>query len=87
MGCNLRDLVEKHPIELKSLAGKVVGIDAFLVAFQFITSMRNRGPEGDGGPLSDSKGRPTPHLIGFLERTTTMIELGLKSVVDCHHER
>ena len=80
MGCNLRDLVENHPIELKSLAGKVVGIDAFLVAFQFITSMRNRGPEGDGGPLSDSKGRPTPHLIGFLERTTTMIELGLKPV-------
>ena len=80
MGCNLRDLAKAHSIDLSELAGKTVGIDAFLVAFQFITSMRNRGPDGDGGPLSDSKGRPTPHLIGFLERTTTLIELGLDPV-------
>ena len=80
MGCNLRDLANSHSIDLSELAGKTVGIDAFLVAFQFITSMRNRGPDGDGGPLSDSKGRPTPHLIGFLERTTTLIELGLEPV-------
>lgn len=80
MGCNLRDLANAHSIDISELAGKTVGIDAFLVAFQFITSMRNRGPDGDGGPLSDSKGRPTPHLIGFLERTTTLIELGLEPV-------
>jgi flap endonuclease-1 len=80
MGCNLRDLANAQSFDLKELAGKTIGIDAFLVAFQFITSMRNRGAEGDGGPLTNSKGQPVAHLMGFLERTTTLLELGLKPV-------
>ena len=80
MGCNLRDLADAQSFDLKELAGKTIGIDAFLVAFQFITSMRNRGAEGDGGPLTNSKGQPVAHLMGFLERTTTLLELGLKPV-------
>ena len=77
MGCNLRDLAESEAIEMSDLAGKRVGIDSFLVAFQFLTSIRDRGPTGDGGPLKDSKGRPVSHLMGFLERTTALLEAGV----------
>ena len=35
MGCNLKDLAPAEQTNLKELAGKRVGIDAFLTAFQF----------------------------------------------------
>ncbi|MGC6452270.1 MAG: flap structure-specific endonuclease [Pirellulaceae bacterium] len=77
MGCNLKDLSNPTKIELSSLVGKRVGIDAFLVAFQFLTSIRDRSETGDGGPLRDSKGRPVSHLMGFLDRTTGLLEKGI----------
>ena len=77
MGCNLKDLSNPIKIELNSLVGKKVGIDAFLVAFQFLTSIRDRSETGDGGPLKDSKGRPVSHLMGFLDRTTGLLEKGI----------
>ena len=49
MGCNLRDLAESEVIDITELAGKKVGIDSFLVAFQFLTSIRDRGQLGTGG--------------------------------------
>ncbi|MBT3772704.1 MAG: flap endonuclease-1 [Euryarchaeota archaeon] len=80
MGCNLRDLATPEHIELTDLAGQKIGIDAFLVAFQFLTTIRQRGDTGDGGPLRDSKGRVVAHLMGFLERTTTFLEKGITPV-------
>jgi len=80
MGCNLRDLATPEHIELSELAGQKIGIDAFLVAFQFLTTIRQRGDTGDGGPLRDSKGRVVAHLMGFLERTTTFLEKGITPV-------
>lgn len=80
MGCNLRDLASPKQIELTDLEGQTIGIDAFLVAFQFLTTIRQRGETGDGGPLRDSKGRVVAHLMGFLERTTTFLEKGVTPV-------
>lgn len=77
MGCNLRDLSKPEKIDLDSLKGKRIGIDAFLVAFQFLTSIRDRSENGDGGPLKDSQGRPVSHLMGFLDRTTGLLEKGI----------
>jgi flap endonuclease-1 len=77
MGCNLRDLAESEVIDITELAGKRVGIDSFLVAFQFLTSIRARGATGDGGPLKDGKGRPVSHLMGFLDRATTLLAAGV----------
>ncbi|MBJ24232.1 MAG: flap endonuclease-1 [Euryarchaeota archaeon] len=77
MGCNLKDLSNPIKIDLNSLVGKKVGIDAFLVAFQFLTSIRDRSENGDGGPLKDSQGRPVSHLMGFLDRTTGLLEKGI----------
>jgi len=77
MGCNLKDLSNPLKIDLDNLAGKKIGIDAFLVAFQFLTSIRDRSATGDGGPLKDSQGRPVSHLMGFLDRTTGLLEKGI----------
>jgi flap endonuclease-1 len=77
MGCNLRDLSNPTKIDLSDLAGKRIGIDSFLIAFQFLTSIRDRSETGDGGPLKDSQGRPVSHLMGFLERTTGLLEKGI----------
>ena len=64
MGCNLKDLAVSERVRLPDLAGKRVGIDAFLTAFQFLTTMRDRSPEGDGMPLRAPDGRYVAHLMG-----------------------
>ena len=74
MGCNLKDLAVSERVRLPDLAGKRVGIDAFLTAFQFLTTMRDRSPEGDGMPLRAPDGRYVAHLMGFLQRTCTLLE-------------
>ncbi len=80
MGCNLRDLASPENIELESLSGKRVGVDAFLTAFQFLTTIRDRSPQGDGGPLKADNGKVVSHLMGFLNRTTTLLSKGIKPV-------
>jgi flap endonuclease-1 len=80
MGCNLKDLAPAEQTNLKALAGKRVGIDAFLTAFQFLTTMRDRSPQGDGMPLKDDNGNPVSHLMGFLHRTATLLAAGIKPV-------
>ena len=73
MGCNLRDLAQPETLELNTLSGQRIGVDAFLTAFQFLTTIRDRSPEGDGGPLKSSNGKVVSHLMGFLNRTTTLL--------------
>ena len=80
MGCNLKDIAPAQQTSLKALAGKRVGIDAFLTAFQFLTTMRDRSPQGDGMPLRDANGNPVSHLMGFLHRTVTLLSMGIKPV-------
>jgi flap endonuclease-1 len=80
MGCNLRDLASPVSIELKDLAGERIAVDAFLTAYQFITSLRARGEGKDGTYLRDSKGRPVSHLMGFLDRSTALVEAGIDPV-------
>ena len=80
MGCNLRDLAQPETLELSALTGQKIGVDAFLTAFQFLTTIRDRSPEGDGGPLKSSNGKVVSHLMGFLNRTTTLLAAGIKPV-------
>jgi flap endonuclease-1 len=65
---------------LSDFNGQRVAVDAFLLAYQFITSLRTRGEGQDGGPLTDSNGHPVSHLMGFLDRATVMIEAGIDPV-------
>ena len=80
MGCNLRDLAQPENLELTSLSGQRIGVDAFLTAYQFLTTIRDRSPEGDGGPLKSSNGKVVSHLMGFLNRTTSLLAAGIKPV-------
>ena len=65
MGCNLRDLASPVPIQMNDLAGERVAVDAFLTAYQFITSLRARG-EGKDAATEEAAGcrRQTPKAGG-----------------------
>ena len=80
MGCNLRDLASPSQIQMNDLSGQRIAVDAFLPAYQFITSLRARGEGKDGTYLRDSQGRPVSHLMGFLDRSTVLIEAGIDPV-------
>ncbi|MFQ5712326.1 MAG: flap endonuclease-1 [Candidatus Geothermarchaeales archaeon] len=76
MGVNLRDLVPKNTVDLKSLSGKSIAIDAYNALYQFLAIIR----QPDGTPLKDHTGRITSHLSGLLYRTSNLVEMGIKPV-------
>lgn len=76
MGVNLKGLVPKIPIDLSSLGGKSVAIDAYNALYQFLAIIR----QPDGTPLKDRSGRITSHLSGLLYRTSNLVEMGIKVV-------
>jgi flap endonuclease-1 len=76
MGVELGDIFQKHEIEMDSLSGKVVAVDAYNTLYQFLSIIRQH----DGTPLMNSKGEITSHLSGFLYRTMNLIEAGIKPV-------
>ena len=80
MGCNLRDLANAEDTTVEAMRGKRVGIDSFLLAFQFLTTIRDRSPTGDGGPLKSDNGKVVAHLMGFLSRASMMLAKGVKPV-------
>ncbi len=76
MGVQIGEIVPRREIELESLYGRKVAIDAFNAMYQFLSTIRQR----DGTPLMDSKGRMTSHLSGFFYRTINLMEAGIKPV-------
>lgn len=76
MGLQFKELVVKKEISISDLKGKVLAIDAMNMLYQFLTTIRSP----DGSVLTDSKGRVTSHLIGLFNRTTALMEQGLKLV-------
>jgi len=76
LGVNLRDLVPKTTIDLTSLGGKSIAIDAYNALYQFLAIIR----QPDGTPLKDRTGRITSHLSGLLYRTSNLVEMGMKVV-------
>ncbi len=57
-------------MELRSLKGRWIAIDAFNTIYQFLSSIRTP----DGQPLKDSRGRPTSHLKGLLTRVANYLK-------------
>jgi flap endonuclease-1 len=80
MGCNLRDLANAEDTTMDAMKGKRIGIDSFLLAFQFLTTIRDRSPTGDGGPLRSDNGKVVAHLMGFLSRASLMLSKGVNPV-------
>ena len=80
MGCNLKDLSNPEDITMEELAGQRVGIDAFLLAFQFLTTIRDLSATGDGMPLRNRHGKTISHLMGFLSRASALVGKGVNPV-------
>jgi len=76
LGVNLRDLVPKSTVDLATLSGKSIAIDAYNALYQFLAIIR----QPDGTPLKDRTGRITSHLSGLLYRTSNLVEMGIKVV-------
>ncbi len=76
MGLAIRDLVSKQEIAISDLSGKILAVDSMNLLYQFLTTIR--GPTG--GPLTNDKGQVTSHLIGLFNRTTSLMEEGVKLV-------
>ncbi len=76
MSVDLGKLVVRRKITLSELNGRVVGIGAYNVLYQFLSIIR--GP--DGTPLKDFKGNVTSHLSGLFYRTIDLIDNGIKPV-------
>lgn len=76
MGLQFKDLVVKKEISIKDLQGKILAVDSMNMLYQFLTTIRS----ADGSVLTDSKERVTSHLIGLFNRTTSLMEQGVKLV-------
>jgi flap endonuclease-1 len=68
--------VPKTTIDLKSLGGESIAIDAYNALYQFLAIIR----QPDGTPLKDSTGKVTSHLSGLFYRTANLVEMGIKPV-------
>lgn len=76
MGVQIFDILPKRELEIESLIGKTIAVDAFLWLHQFLSIIR----QPDGTPLKDSKGMVTSHLSGIFYRSARLVENGLKLV-------
>lgn len=74
---NLREIASPKQIEMETLSGKVVAIDALNIIYQFLSTIRDRFT---GEPLKDSSGNVTSHLSGLFYRTARMLENGITPV-------
>jgi len=77
MGVQIGTIVPKKEIELESLTGKRIAIDAYNALYQFLSIIRDKMT---GEPLKDSKGRITSHLSGLFYRTINFVEAGIKPI-------
>ncbi len=77
MGVNISELLPKKEIKFENLAGKTIAIDYFNMAYQFLSSIRQR----DGTPLMDKKGNITSVYVGLFSRLTRLITYGIRLCV------
>ena len=76
MGLKIKDIIVRETIDTKELSGKILAVDSMNYLYQFLTTIR--GP--DGSALTNSNGEVTSHLIGHFNRTTSLMEEGMKFV-------
>ncbi len=76
MGLNIRDIIPRKELELSSLRGKIICVDAFNTLYQFLSTIRQQ----DGTPLMDNQKRITSHLSGIFYRNISLLSEGIKLV-------
>ena len=77
MGIKFKDLFSpyKEDVNLKTLTGKKVGIDAYVMIYQMLARVRRAE---EGGQEFSYQGNVTSHLIGIFQRCLYLLENGLK---------
>lgn len=76
MSVDLSKLAVREQLDISSLNGKVVAVDAYNVLYQFLSIIR----QPDGSLLCDEKGNVTSHLSGLFYRSIDLIAKGIKLV-------
>ena len=74
LGVDLADVIPEEVVNLDSLSGKTLAVDAYNALYQFLAIIR----QPDGTPLKDRRGRVTSHLSGLLYRTANLAEKGIR---------
>jgi flap endonuclease-1 len=77
MGIKFKDLFTeyKKEIDLKTLNGKKVGLDAYVLIYQMLARVRMAE---QGGQEFSFQGNVTSHLIGIFQRSLYLLENGMK---------
>jgi len=76
MGLNIREIVSRKEIDIFSLKGKTICVDAYNALYQFLSTIR----QYDGTPLMDSEKRITSHLSGLFYRNITLLSEGVRLI-------
>ncbi|MEK6943098.1 MAG: flap endonuclease-1 [Nanoarchaeota archaeon] len=74
MGVAITELLVMKDIDIASLRGKTLVVDAPMWLYQFLSSIRQR----DGSLLTDSKGQVTSHLMGMFSRISNLMQQDIK---------
>ena len=67
-------------VELKSLHGRKIAIDASMVIYQFLIAVRSGGPNQQAVMLTNEQGETTSHIQGLFNRTIRFMTEGIKPV-------
>lgn len=65
-------------VELKSLQGRKLGIDASMQIYQFMIAVRSGGPNQSATMLTNAEGETTSHIQGMFNRTIRFLTEGIK---------
>ncbi|MFA4953288.1 MAG: flap endonuclease-1 [Candidatus Pacearchaeota archaeon] len=76
MGLNIREIIPKKELDISSLKGRIICVDAFNTLYQFISTIRQQ----DGTPLMDDEKRITSHLSGIFYRNVALLSDGIRLV-------
>ena len=65
-------------MELKSLHGRKLGVDASMQIYQFMIAVRSGGPDQSATMLTNADGETTSHIQGMFNRTIRFLTEGIK---------
>lgn len=67
-------------VELKSLHGRKIAIDASMAIYQFMIAVRTGSQNNPAAMLTNDDGEPTSHIQGMFNRTIRFMSEGIKPV-------
>jgi flap endonuclease-1 len=76
LGVDFGDAIPREKIDLESISGWTLAVDAYNTLYQFLAIIRGAG----GEHLQDSSGHVTSHISGLFYRNVNLMELGIRLV-------